>query len=84
MSHAPGKTWTHYLWEFIMLFLAIFCGFLAENLREHKVEKERGRQYVKSFIEDLRTDTTNINLQVEELESQDSTLKNLNITGKPG
>lgn len=42
-----------------MLFLAVFCGFLAENLREHKVERERGKQYVISLYQDLKTDTTN-------------------------
>lgn len=40
-----------------MLFLAVFCGFLAENFREHQVEKERGRQYILSLYEDLKTDT---------------------------
>jgi hypothetical protein len=29
-----------------MLFLAVFCGFLAEYQLEHKIEKERGRQYL--------------------------------------
>ena len=24
------KTWKNYFWEFLMLFLAVFCGFLAE------------------------------------------------------
>jgi hypothetical protein len=56
-THTPRKNWTHYLWEFIMLFLAVFCGFLAENLREHQVEKQRGKQYIRSFYEDLKTDT---------------------------
>ena len=51
------KKWTHYLWEFLMLFLAVFCGFLAENFREHQVEKARGKQYVRSFYNDLKTDT---------------------------
>ena len=26
------KKWTHYFWEFFMLFLAVFCGFLAGYL----------------------------------------------------
>src|SRR5690349_16926936 len=52
--------WTHYLWEFVMLFLAVFCGFLAENFREHQVEKSRGKQYMLSFYEDLKTDTTKL------------------------
>ena len=29
-THTPRKKWTHYFWEFLMLFLAVFCGFLAE------------------------------------------------------
>ena len=50
------KKWTHYFWEFLMLFLAVFCGFLAENQREHYVEHRREKQYISSFLEDLKTD----------------------------
>jgi hypothetical protein len=57
-THTARKKWTHYFWEFLMLFLAVFCGFLAEYQLEHKIEKERGRQYVRSFYDDLKTDTT--------------------------
>src|SRR5882672_10823030 len=59
--HMEKKKWTHYLWEFLMLFLAVFCGFLAENFREHQVEKNKEREYILSMIEDLKTDTVNIN-----------------------
>jgi len=59
-SHRGRKKWTHYLWEFLMLFLAVFCGFLAENLREHQVERNRGKQYIRSLIEDIKIDTANI------------------------
>ena len=24
-SHTARKKWTHYFWEFLMLFLAVFC-----------------------------------------------------------
>jgi hypothetical protein len=58
-AHPSPKKWTHYFWEFLMLFLAVFCGFLAENLREHKVERERGKQYAISLYQDLKTDTAN-------------------------
>ena len=51
------KKWGEYFLEFLMLFLAVFLGFLAENFREHQVEKERGRQYIESFYNDLKTDT---------------------------
>ncbi|TMI65184.1 MAG: hypothetical protein E6H07_04480 [Bacteroidetes bacterium] len=53
-THTPRKRWRHYLWEFLMLFLAVFCGFLAEYQLEHKIEKDRELQYIKSLYEDLR------------------------------
>lgn len=28
--HEGKKNWKSYFWEFLMLFLAVFCGFLAE------------------------------------------------------
>ena len=31
LHKAPGRGWKHYFFEFFMLFLAVFCGFLAEN-----------------------------------------------------
>jgi len=55
-SHTARKKWTHYFWEFTMLFLAVFCGFLAEYQLEHKIEKDREKQFIQSFIEDLETD----------------------------
>jgi hypothetical protein len=44
-----------------MLFLAVFLGFLAENFREHAVEKEREKQYMQSLLNDLDKDTATIN-----------------------
>ena len=52
------KKWTHYFWEFLMLFLAVFAGFLAENKREHYVEHQREKQYMSSLVQDLKEDTT--------------------------
>ena len=39
---------THYLREFLMLFLAVFCGILAEYQLEHTIEKDREKQYIRS------------------------------------
>ena len=39
-AHTDRKKWAHYLWEFLMLFLAVFCGFLAENQREMMKRKQ--------------------------------------------
>lgn len=43
-----------------MLFLAVFCGFLAEYQLEHKIEKDREKQFIKSFIGDMEIDTATI------------------------
>ena len=61
-THTARKKWTHYLWEFLMLFLAVFCGFLAELQLEHQIEKTREKEYILSMIEDLQKDTANFNI----------------------
>ena len=76
-AHTPGKKWTHYLWEFLMLFLAVFCGFIAENIREHYVEKERGKQYIRSFYEDLVTDSSQLNRLISRYQLKVSVLQNM-------
>ncbi len=68
-THSARKRWTHYFWEFLMLFLAVFCGFLAEYQLEHKIEKERERQFITSLVSDLRDDTLSISAQVYRLEN---------------
>ncbi len=59
-SHTARKKWTHYFWEFLMLFLAVFCGFLAEYKLEHVIEHQRELKYVKSLIQDLKADTASL------------------------
>jgi hypothetical protein len=59
-SNHGKKKWTEYIWEFLMLFLAVFCGFLAENQREHYVEKQRAKEYAYQMIEDLAHDTVDM------------------------
>lgn len=59
-THTPRKKFTHYLWEFMMLFLAVTLGFFVENQREHYVEKQRAKEYTKTLIEDLSVDTVEL------------------------
>lgn len=60
-SHVHGKKRiTEYLLESFMLFLAVTLGFLAENLREHLSEQKKEKEYISSFIQDLRKDTADI------------------------
>src|SRR6187401_98177 len=65
-THTERKKWTHYFWEFLMLFLAVFCGFLAEYQLEHKIESDRGKQYVYSMYEDLKMDTLTLNTIIQQ------------------
>ena len=44
-----------------MLFLAVFCGFLAEYQLEHKIERDRAKEYAKLLIDDLQLDITELN-----------------------
>ena len=67
-TQTQRKKWTHYFWEFLMLFLAVFCGFLAENQREHYVEHQREKQYMQSMLQDLQIDLKNIALSQNEKE----------------
>jgi hypothetical protein len=64
------KKWKEYLFQFFMLFLAVFCGFLAEYQLEHKIEKDRGKQYVASLIKDLEYDTLQFGNAIQLIEKE--------------
>ena len=44
-----------------MLFLAVFCGFLAEYQLEHKIERDREKQFMQTMAEDLKSDSAALN-----------------------
>ena len=79
-AHTERKKWTHYFWEFFMLFLAVTLGFFVENQREHFIENKREKQYIQSFYEDLTADEydlqSNINFLRQQSKEADS-LENL-------
>ena len=81
-THTPRKKWTHYFWEFLMLFLAVFCGFLAEYQLEHTIENQREIKYMKSMLEDLKSDSAmlslNVKLRQERIQMADSLVVMLN------
>jgi len=65
-THTARKKLTHYLWEFVMLFLAVFCGFLAEYQLEHKIEKDRAKQFLQSMLVDVQTNIKNLDSLLEQ------------------
>lgn len=69
-SHAHGKkNWKTYVWEFFMLFLAVFCGFLAEYQLEHVIEHNREKEYIHSLLADLETDKQTLEQQTLHVKS---------------
>jgi hypothetical protein len=60
------KKWNQYLFEFLMLFLAVTLGFFVDNLREGKAERQLELQHMASLISDLRQDTLRFNRQISE------------------
>ena len=58
---APGKKIWNYLFEFLMLFLAVFCGFIADNWREQLSEHQREKEFIHSIVEDIKSDTLQSN-----------------------
>ena len=66
----PGQGWKHYFFEFLMLFLAVFAGFLAENQREHVVEHQREKKFARRLLSDLRQDSIFFETRIQLLEKR--------------
>ncbi len=89
-SHGK-KNWKNYFWEFLMLFLAVFCGFLAEYQLEHKIERDREKQFINSLIADLEDDekvletmTTSEELGIANLDTLMNLLNNASLAKQNG
>jgi hypothetical protein len=69
-AHNPAephhkKNWKSYLWEFFMLFLAVFCGSLAELQVEHYIEHQREKKYAQTLLDDLVNDTADLKYDID-------------------
>jgi hypothetical protein len=63
LHHKPKK-WKEYFLEFLMIFLAVTLGFIAENIREGIVDSAKERHYMESLVTDLRNDTAEMSVVV--------------------
>lgn len=52
LNHKPKK-WKEYFLEFLMIFLAVTMGFIAENIREHFTERKIARLNLEAYRNDL-------------------------------
>ena len=71
------KKWGEYLLEFFMLFLAVFLGFVAENIREKIAETNHAKELAKSFFEEVRNDSVVVSQKVVNRIRQEDALINL-------
>lgn len=62
LHHKPKK-WKEYFLEFLMIFLAVTLGFIAENIRENISNRENEKVYMESLVQDIRDDVNTINDQ---------------------
>jgi len=60
-----------------MLFLAVFCGFLAEYQLEHVIENQREKQFMKSMVEDLEKDIAGLENESKLVKTQYEKLDSL-------
>ncbi len=72
------KKWGEYLLEFFMIFLAVFLGFVAENIREHIVENGKGKEYIRLFAEDLQIDLKQLSNIIPRVKERRKRLDSLN------
>ena len=66
IHHSPKK-WKEYFLEFLMIFLAVTMGFFAESYREHLNDRSKEKEYIKSMVEDLETDSAFLELSINKL-----------------
>ncbi len=59
------KNWRKYLFEFVLIFLAVFLGFLAENIHENYGEEQHSIALAKSLYEELKNDSITIASKIE-------------------
>ena len=58
------KGFKEYLLEGLMIFIAVFMGFIAENVRESVVEHNREKEYIREMVNNLKYDTTRCNRNI--------------------
>src|SRR5579862_3468613 len=68
--HAEKKKLREYISEFLMISLAVMMGFFSENIREHFVNKEKEKQYIQSFYDDLSADELQLPRLIKSIERQ--------------
>ena len=72
-THHP-KSWKEYIQEFLMLFFAVFLGFMSEYYLEYRAERHKEHDYLVSMQKDLKAD-------LEEMKLKDSNMEKIVNSG---
>jgi hypothetical protein len=75
-SEQPHKI-KEYLFEFLVIFIAITGSFFAENLREHFVDRRTIKEYMEGFLQDLKADSVNLANTIKSNQNQITGLDSL-------
>jgi hypothetical protein len=65
VEHHEKKTFKDYFLEFMMIFLAVSLGFLAENFREYITDYHHVEELALQLRQDLESDTVKIQNHIE-------------------
>ena len=72
----PKRNFRDYIYEFIMIFVAITGSYFMENMRERVVEHSKEKEYIARLVRDVKEDTTNLKYLIrsnrEQMEGLDS------------
>jgi hypothetical protein len=77
VSSLLRKNWISYVKEFLLLFLAVFAGFLAENYRDRLSEEARAKELAFSFYEELKNDSVTLEIKTQNRIKQEKALRYL-------
>jgi hypothetical protein len=75
--HHNKKKFKEFFLEFIMIFLAVTLGFIAENVRESVSNHEQEKHYVESLVNNLKEDTATMNIVLKENGAKIDSLRNI-------
>ncbi|MFN8207468.1 MAG: hypothetical protein U0T82_08675 [Bacteroidales bacterium] len=64
------KSLKDYLFDFLMLFIAVTLGFFSNNLREGIIDHNREKDYIVRLIRDIEVDTAEIHELVNQKKDQ--------------
>ena len=64
-------------WEFLMLFIAISLGFFVENYREVLVDRQKEKEIIASFINDLETDIKELDIVIQRRETREARIDSI-------